>query len=98
MIEYSFFSLCEEVDIFYCQQREPEIAFEREFDEEMMRDTMMSILEGLESYPDNTDNWFSFLRRLYLLAMGLYRLEGDEPAQQPEKPMQEEQVNADSTE
>ena len=31
LIEYSFFSLCEEVDLFYCEQKEPDLAFETEF-------------------------------------------------------------------
>ena len=44
LIEYSFFSLCEEVDLFYCEQKEEELALETEFDEEIMYDKMMSIL------------------------------------------------------
>lgn len=84
LIEYAFFSLCEEVDIFYCQHKEEEVAFETEFDEATMRDSMMSILEGLESYPCETEQWHSYLMRLYLLSMGLFRGEGDKPARAAE--------------
>ena len=80
LIEYAFFSLCEEVDIFYCQHMEEEVAFDTEFDEETMRDTMMSILEGLESYPYETKQWHSYLMKLYVLSMGLYRGKGEPPS------------------
>ena len=62
LIEYSFFSLCEEVDIFYCTMQEEELVFEIEFDTESMRDQTMSILEALESHPTDSPQWQKRLR------------------------------------
>ena len=69
LLEYSFFSLCEEVDIFYCSAKEKDAMIEP-FDEAKMRETMLGILEGLESYQPDSEKWRQFLRRLYLLTMG----------------------------
>ena len=77
MIEYSFYSLCEEIDLFYCQQRETKIATDTLFTEESLRKTLFCIVEALESYPYESEQWKSHLRQLYLLAMGSYRCEGD---------------------
>ena len=45
----------------------------------------MNIIEGLESFPSNTDQWKSYLRQLYLLSMGNYLREGEkvEPKEAP---------------
>ena len=77
LIEYSFFSLSEEVDLFYCEQKEESLAFEILFNKESLQDKAMSVLDGLESYPIETDQWQSRLRQLYLLSMGVFRFEGD---------------------
>ena len=54
LIEYSFFSLSEEVDLFYCEQKEIEMSNETYFTPQSMRDYAMSILEALESYPSDS--------------------------------------------
>jgi len=59
LIEYSFFSLCEEVDLFYCQEKELEVSSEMVFTETSLRARLMSILEGLESHPYESDQWKS---------------------------------------
>ena len=57
LIEYSFFSLSEEVDLFYCEHKEAEMTNEIYFSEQSMRDWCMGILEALESYPSDTPQW-----------------------------------------
>jgi len=42
-----------------------------------MRNEMMNIIEGLESFPSSSDQWKSYLRQLYLLSMGNYLREGE---------------------
>lgn len=84
LLEYSFFSLCEEVDIFYCRQKEAEFLSEP-YTDDNMRETMLIIMEGLESYAPDSEKWHTFLRRLYLLSMGEYRTE-----KEPEKVEDEE--------
>ena len=37
----------------------------------------MAVLEGLESYPQETEQWKSHLRKLYLLSMGNYKMQGE---------------------
>lgn len=49
LLEYSFFSLNEEIDLFYCQKVHEEFFSERQFDETALRDTMLNIFETLES-------------------------------------------------
>ena len=82
VIEYAFFSLCEEVDLFYCEQKEEEIASEIMFTQDSLRNRIMNILEALESYPHDSEQWRSRLRQLYLLSMGVYMSDQD-PAEQP---------------
>ena len=36
---------------------------------------MLAIMEGLESYPIDSDKWRSHLRRLYLFSMGEFKTE-----------------------
>ena len=62
LIEYSFFSLCEEVDLFYCKEKEDELAQEIVFNEASLRARLLSILEALESHPYESDQWKSRLR------------------------------------
>ena len=50
-----------------------------------MRNRMMSILEGLESYETDSPQWQARLRQLYVLSMGEYRAEGEAPLPQKEK-------------
>ena len=42
-----------------------------------MKATMAMLVEGLETYDLENEQWKSYLRRLYLLGMGYYRREGD---------------------
>ena len=49
------------------------------FTAQTMRDYAMSILEGLESYPSDSEQWQSRLRRMYLLSMGVFKTEDDRP-------------------
>ena len=44
-----------------------------------MREVMLGILEGLESFQPDSEKWRQFLRRLYLLSMGEYTTEDDQP-------------------
>ena len=55
LIEYSFFSLAEEIDLFYSAQKEQHLCSEIEFTEHSLEDQMMCILEALESYPTDSE-------------------------------------------
>ena len=69
MLEYSFFSLCEEVDIFYCLKKETEF-LKQPFTEDNIQETMLTLMEGLKSNAPESDKWHAYFRRLYLLSMG----------------------------
>ena len=56
LLEYSFFSLCEEVDIFYCRSMEAEF-LSQAFDDSNLREKMLTILEGVETCDPTSDNW-----------------------------------------
>ena len=77
LIEYSFFSLCEEVDLFYCEQKEIEVSHEIYFTRESMRERCMAILEALESYPTDSVPWQARLRQMYLLSMGVFKCQDE---------------------
>ena len=53
------------------------MANEIELDEEIMSDKTMAILELLENYQPEQEQWSSGLRQLYLLSMGVYKCQGD---------------------
>ena len=72
LLEYSFFSFNEEIDIWYCQKVHEDFFGERKFDELALRDTLLCICETLESSQCASQSWVSSLQRLYLLSMGLY--------------------------
>ena len=57
-----------------------------------MRETMLGILEGLESFQPDSEKWRQFLRRLFLLTMGEYRAEEDQAREErkEEESQQEE--------
>ena len=48
LYEYSAFSLCEEIDIFYCQKRNLDTVGSVEYDEDSLRSKLQVILEYLE--------------------------------------------------
>ena len=47
LYEYSTFSLCEEIDIFYCKNHNPEV-FDQPYDNERLTESSQLILELLE--------------------------------------------------
>ena len=57
-----------------------------------MRETMLGIMEGLESYSTDSNNWHMYLRRLYLLSMGEYKTEIEE-----EKPKEADAEDSNSS-
>ena len=84
LLEYSFFSLCEEVDLFYCRSMEAGYLAQI-FDDNNMREAMLGLMEGLESFSTDSEKWHSFLRRLYLFSMGEFKTEEDrEERKEPE--------------
>ena len=91
LIEYAFFSLCEEVDIFYCSEKEGEVAQDIEFTEAALQSRLMSVLEALESHPYESEQWKARLRQLYLLSMGVYRSEGEKRSPKKRQPEEEKQ-------
>ena len=54
LLEYSFFSLCEEVDIFYCRNMEADILSET-FNDDNLREKIAKILSVLESNNSTDD-------------------------------------------
>merc|ERR1712110_474759 len=78
-IQGVFSKLRRHVDTIYCRQKEAEFLSEP-YTDDNMRETMLIIMEGLESYAPDSEKWHTFLRRLYLLSMGEYRTE-----KEPEK-------------
>ena len=65
------------MDIFYCRAKEKDF-IAGPFDEAKMREVMLGILEGLESFQPDSEKWRQFLRRLFLLSMGEYTTEEDQ--------------------
>lgn len=47
----------------------------RAFTEDDMRETMLTILEGLESFEPTSEKWHTYFRRLYLFSMGEFKTE-----------------------
>ena len=76
LLEYSFFSLCEEIDLFFCERKEPDVSSDTEFTADSIETKLMQAVDGLESYEYESEQWRSNLRKLYLFTMGSYRLAG----------------------
>lgn len=76
LLEYSFFSLCEEIDLFFCERKEPDVSSDTEFTADSIETKLMQAVDGLESYEYDSEQWRSNLRKLYLFTMGSYRLAG----------------------